>query len=318
MKICILDAKTLGDDIDLSVFNSIGETIIYDITPPEKVNERVKDVNVVITNKVILNKDNLSGADDLKLICVTATGTNNIDLNYTREKGIGVANVAGYSTNSVVQHTFATLFYILEKLSYLDNYVKTGEYIDSKVFTHLSKTFWEISGKRWGIIGLGEIGSGVAKAAEAFGCEVVYYSTSGKNNNDNYKRVELDELMKTSDIISVHAPLNEKTKDLVNYEKLTLMKEHAIILNMGRGGIINENDLCKVLDENKIGGAGLDVLTKEPMAKDCPFINVVNKDKFFVTPHIAWASIEARNRLIYEVLENINSYFKGEKRNIVN
>nr|WP_297889231.1 NAD(P)-dependent oxidoreductase [Sulfurihydrogenibium sp.] len=230
---------------------------------------------------------------------------------------MAVTNVAGYSTNSVVQHTFGMLFYLLEHLRYYDEYVKSGGYAKSPIFTHIGKPFWEIYGKTWGIIGLGTIGKKVAQIAESFGCDVIYYSTSGKNTAQKYPHKALDELLSISDIVSIHAPLNEYTKNLITYEKLKLMKKTAILLNLGRGGIVNEEDLAKALDEGLIAAAGLDVLEKEPMNLDNPLLQIKNKDRLLITPHIAWTSIEARQTLVKEIYLNIDAFIHGKQRNRV-
>lgn len=317
MNIVILDSKTLGDDIDLSILKSFGKLTIYETTSANKVIERIRDAEIVITNKVLLNESNLNVCSSLKLICLTATGTNNVDLNYTKNRGIVVTNVAGYSTNSVVQHTFAALLYILENLKYYDDYVKCGHYVNSEIFTHIGKNFWELNNKTFGIIGLGEIGRGVATVAEAFGAKVIYYSTSGKNSNSSYKRVELNQLLMESDVVSIHCPLNELTRNLIDYKELKLMKNTAVLLNMGRGGIVNEEALAKALDEALILGAGLDVISKEPIEENNPLLQVKDSNRLFITPHIAWASIEARKNLILEVYKNIDSFLKNEERNRV-
>ena len=317
MKLAILDAKTLGSDIDLSGFSQFGEVEIYETTKPEETLERVKDKDIVVTNKVVIDKNIMDNSPNLKLICVAATGVNNIDVEYAKKKGIQVRNVAGYSTESVVQHTFAMLFYLLESLRYYDDYVKSGEYAKSDIFTHLGKPFWEIRGKTWGIIGLGTIGRRVADVASAFGANVIYYSTSGVERKEKYPRVSLDELLKTSDIVSIHAPLNEKTQGLIGYEQIKLMKPTAYLLNLGRGGIVVEEDLAKALDENLIAGAGLDVLEKEPITEDNPLLKIKNKEKLFITPHIAWTSVEARKTLVNEIIENIKAFLEGKDRNRV-
>ncbi|HIQ24442.1 MAG TPA: D-2-hydroxyacid dehydrogenase [Persephonella sp.] len=317
MKLVILDAKTLGNDIDLSGFSQFGEVEIFQTTKPEETLERVKDKDIVITNKVIIDKNIIDNAPNLKLICVAATGVNNIDIKYAKQRGIQVRNVAGYSTESVVQHTFAMLFYLLENLRYYDDYVKSGEYAKSDIFTHLGKPFWEVRGKTWGIIGLGTIGRKVADVASSFGANIIYYSTSGVERKEKYPRVSLEELLKTSDIVSIHAPLNEKTKGLIGYEQIKLMKPTAYLLNLGRGGIVIEEDLAKALDESLIAGAGLDVLEKEPIAEDNPLLKIKNKEKLFITPHIAWTSIEARKTLINEIIENIKAFLEGKDRNRV-
>jgi len=306
MKIVILDRATLGFDIDVSIFEKYGEVTSYDVTKNEKTKERIKDADIVLTNKVVIGRDEMDDSN-VKLICITATGTNNVDLVYAKEKGIEVKNVAGYSTSSVVQVAFSMIFYFVQKLNYYKTYVDEGKWQKSKIFTHIDKPFYELDKKRVGVIGLGEIGRNLAKKARAFDCEVVYYSTSGKNANSEYKQVSLDELLKTSDIISIHAPLNENTKDLLNYENMKNMKKGAILLNLGRGGIINENNLAKLIDEKEIY-CGIDVVNKEPIEESNPLLKVKNKDRLLLTPHIGWASIEARTRLVEMVAQNIEEF----------
>lgn len=312
--IVILDGKTLGD-LDFKLLEEFGEVTYYDLTKPEEVSERIKDSNIVITNKVVLNENNMKEAKNLEIIAEAATGFNNIDIEYAKSKNIAVANVAGYSTDTVVQHTFATVLHLYDKIAYYDNYVKSLEYSKSGVFTSLDRPFYDLKGKTWGIVGLGAIGRGVAKVAEAFGVNVVYYSTTGKNNNSEYKRVELYELLKDSDIISIHAPLNEKTNGLMNYENMKKMKKSALLVNMGRGPIVVEEDLRKAIDENIIGGACLDVFSVEPLSEDSELLKIKNKEKVVFTPHIAWASVDARERLFNGILENLRAFYKGEKLN---
>lgn len=315
-KIVVLDSKTLGN-VNFDKLKEFGEVVLYEKTKTEEVEERVKDASIILTNKVVLNKDNLKNAEKLEIICETATGFNNIDIEYAKSKNIAVTNVAGYSTPTVAQHTFATLLHLYDKIGYYDEFVKSGEYSKSGMFTNLDKPFNDIEGKKWGIVGLGNIGKKVAKIAEAFGAEIVYYSTSGKNNNSNYKRVELDELLSESDIISIHSPLNTNTQGLFNYDNLKKMKKSAVLINMGRGPIVVEKDLAKALDENIIAGAGLDVFSVEPIPEDSPLLKIKNKEKIVMTPHIAWASIEARERLFNDLIENIKAFYRGEKRNRV-
>lgn len=317
MKIVFLERNTLGLDVDLSYFQELGEVIFYGGSCEEENAARIRDADVIVANKIPMNEALLKDASNLKLICLTATGTNNIDFAYTSSRGIAVANVKGYSTASVVQHTFAMLFYLLEKLPYYDHFVKSGEYIRSDIFSHFDVKFHELAGKTFGIIGLGEIGRGVAQIARLFGCHIIYYSTSGKNNNPDYQQVDLEELLKISDIVSIHAPLNQKTLNLIGEEELKLMKESAILLNLGRGPIVNQEALAKALEENWIEAAGLDVLTQEPMAEDNPLIKIQDSTRLLITPHIAWATIEARSRCAREVFENIRSFLRGEERNIV-
>lgn len=309
MKIVFLDAKTIGEDIDLSGFDKLGEVVKYGFSTPEEARERTKDADVVILNKVNINEASIGEAKKLKLVCVTATGTNNLDKEYLEKRGIEWRNVAGYSTETVAQHTFALLFYLLEKLHYYDQYVKSERYIGDTTFTHFAKVFHEIAGKTWGIIGLGNIGQRVADIAKLFGCRVIYYSTSGKNNQEGYERVDFDTLLKESDIVSVHAPLNENTKDLMNEAAFEKMKSTAIFLNLGRGPIVVEKDLADALKRNVIAAAGLDVLSVEPMSRDNPLREIKDSERLIITPHIAWASIEARTRLMEIILGQIKEYF---------
>lgn len=308
MKIVFLDVKTIGDDIDLSGFEQLGEVIKFGFTRADQVAERVKDADVVVLNKVQIKRDTLGDPDHLKLICVTATGTNNLDKELLDEKGIAWRNVAGYSTESVAQHTFSLLFYLIEHLPYYDIYVKSGDYAGDELFTHFAQTFHEISGKTWGIIGFGNIGRRVADIAKIFGCKVIYHSTSGANHNPDYTEVSLDELLATSDIVSVHAPLTEQTEGLMNYDNFCKMKPTSIFLNLGRGPIVVERDLRRALDEGKIGAAGLDVLSVEPMSQESPFLENP-PENLFITPHIAWASIEARTRLMKIIEGQIKEFY---------
>ncbi|EDZ63799.1 D-isomer specific 2-hydroxyacid dehydrogenase, NAD-binding [Sulfurimonas gotlandica GD1] len=304
-KIVLLDALTFGDT-DLSSFESLGDVEVYQTTSPGEVLERITDADVIVTNKVVIDDKLMESATSLKLICIAATGMNNIDLEAAKKRNIEVRNVAGYSTDSVIQHTFSMLFYLMAHSRYYDEYVKSGAYSKSPVFTDVSKSFFQIKGKKWGIIGLGSIGRGVANIASAFGAEVSYYSTSGVNRTEDYQRASIDELLKSCDIISIHAPLNEKTNNLLDYEQLLTCKDGAIVLNLGRGGIINEDAIAKIIDEKNIS-FGLDVLNHEPMLPNHPLSSVKNKDNLYITPHIAWASVEARDTLIASVVENISS-----------
>jgi glycerate dehydrogenase len=317
MNIVFMETDTLGNDVDLAPFDRLGKVVKYPCSVPELNAERIKDADIIIVNKIPMKAKTLDKATNLKLICITGTGTNIVDFSYTNSRNITVANVKGYSTQSVVQHTFALLFYLYDKLSYYDHFVKSGEYIRSDIFSNLKVNFHELSGKTWGIIGLGEIGRGVAQAARVFGCEIIYYSTTGVNNNTDYKRVDLDTLLSISDIISIHAPLNDTTRDLIGESQLRKMKRDAILLNLGRGPIINEQALAEALRDNLIGGAGLDVLSAEPMAATNPLIEIQDSTKLIITPHIAWATVEARKRVTEEVYKNIEAYLKGEARNIV-
>ena len=308
MKIVFLDVKTIGEDIDLSGYDALGEVVKYDFSTAAETRERTKDADVIVLNKVQINEASIGESKKLKLVCVTATGTNNLDKEYLAKRGIEWRNVAGYSTESVAQHTFAMLFYLLEKLDYYDKYVKEERYVNDTIFTHFAEHFHQISGKTWGIIGLGNIGRRVADIAKAFGANVIYYSTSGKNAQEGYTRVDFDTLLRTSDIVSVHAPLNENTENLMNKAAFSKMKETAIFLNVGRGAIVVEKDLAEALKNHTIAAAGLDVLAKEPMSKDSPFLSIKDSKRLLITPHIAWASVEARTNLMNIILEQIKEW----------
>ena len=308
LRIVFLDLKTVGEVTNLKILEKQGEIEFHQTTHPDLVIDRCKDKEVIITNKVNISRPVMEKLPLLRLICVAATGINNVDLSYAAERGIQIKNVAGYSTDSVAQSTFAMLLFLLNKLSYYDAYVKSGAYSRSPVFTHFDKPFWELNGKSLGIIGLGAIGRKVAHIAQSFGMEVVFYSTTGRNNNINYKRFDLQTLLRTSDVVSIHAPLNSQTKDLINYEKLKLMKPCSILLNTGRGGIVNEQDLARALNENLIGAAGIDVLENEPILPDNPLLKVKEKDKILITPHMAWTSKESRQRLIEQIGLNIEKF----------
>ncbi|MCK4974139.1 MAG: D-2-hydroxyacid dehydrogenase [Sulfurimonas sp.] len=305
MKIVLLDALTFGET-DLSGFDKLGEVKVFQTTSADKVLERIAGADVIVTNKVVITDTHMSNTPTLKLICVAATGMNNVDLEAAKKRNIQVKNVAGYSTDSVIQHTFSMLFYLMGHSRYYDEYVKNGSYSRSPIFTDVSKPFFEIKGKKWGVIGLGSIGRGVANIAKAFGAEVFYYSTSGVNRDEEFQRTTLDNLLKTCDIITIHAPLNEKTDNLLDYEQLLTCKDGSIVLNLGRGGIINEEAVAKIVDEKDIY-FGLDVLTREPMRENHPLLSVKKKGNLYITPHIAWTSVEARDKLIASVIENISS-----------
>ncbi len=305
MKIAVLDALTFGET-DLSDFSSLGEVDVFQTTSPQEVEKRITNCDVIVTNKVIITDKHMSNTPALKLICIAATGMNNVDLDGAKNRGIEVKNVADYSTSSVIQHTFSMLFYLMGHSRYYDEYVKSREYSKSEIFTNVAKPFSEINNKKWGIIGLGSIGRGVANIATAFGAKVCYNSTSGKNITRDFLHVDLEILLATCDIITVHAPLNEQTNNLIDYKELLTCKDGAIILNLGRGGIINEDAVSRIVDEKDIY-IGLDVLTVEPMKKDNSLLDVENKSRLYITPHIAWTSVEARDKLIASVIENIKS-----------
>ena len=309
--IVFLDQETIGKVDNLKLLSKLGKLEVFESTNPDQVVERCLDKEIVIVNKVQMTGAIMKQLPKLKLICVAATGINNVDLNYTENNGIEVKNVAGYSTDSVAQLTFTMLLYLVNKPYYYDTYVKSGAYSRSASFTHHNQPFWELKGKRMGIIGLGTIGRQVARIAESFGMEVIFYSTTGRNNHISYKRFELDDLLKSSDVVSIHAPLNTQTRDLITYDKMKLMRPCAILLNLGRGGIINEIDLARALNENIIGAAGIDVMEQEPINADNPMLKLFDKEKILITPHMAWASKESRELLVEKIARNIEVYLKS-------
>lgn len=306
MKIVLLDGLTLGDS-DLSCFSSLGEFTAYDRTEPEQRLKHIADNEIIITNKVVIDEAIIKANPQLKLICIAATGTNNVDLIAAQKANVEVKNVSGYSTESVAQATFAMLFQLLHQQRYYDQYVTDKQWCDSPNFTHISRPFTEIKNKRWGIIGLGGIGKRVAALASAFGCEVCYFSTSGKNNQADYLQLDFKTLLSTCDIITIHAPLNEQTDGLIDATALQLLKPGAIMLNLARGGIIDEQAMAKALDSADIYH-GSDVLAVEPMQKDHVYFDVTQQHRLVLTPHTAWASSEARVSLIEKIVENITSF----------
>jgi len=310
MNIVLLDAKTLGKDLDISTLDQFGTVTVYETTSHEETLERIQIADIVITNKVIITANMMEETPRLKLICIAATGMNNVDLAAAKFKGIEVKNVAGYSTKSVVQHTFAMALYLLEHMAYYDATVKDATWSDSGLFTDVSRPFYEISGKKWGIIGLGAIGQEVAQIATAFGAEVSYFSTSGENLKHGYPHQSLEFLLKDCDIISIHAPLNDNTYNLINENNLPYIKEDAILLNLGRGGIINETDLAFELDRRRLY-AGLDVLEIEPLTLNNRLNEVKHKERLLITPHIAWTSIEARKKLLEGIVKNIQIFLEN-------
>ncbi|MBQ8807903.1 MAG: D-2-hydroxyacid dehydrogenase [Clostridia bacterium] len=317
MKIVLLDVGTVGDDIDFSRIDSLGECVKYQNTLPNQVAQRIYDADVVIVNKIVLDEEVLSAAKNIKLICVFAVGYNNIDINYCRKNHIKVRNVPGYCTESVCQHTFALLFSLIENIRYYDDFVKNGLYSKSAMANHLGKQFFEISGKKWGILGMGAIGRAVADCATAFGADVSYSSISGACRKEKYENVPFEKLISESDIITVHAPLNEKTLHLIGKKELSMMKKNAVIINVGRGAIIDEEALIDAINSGVIAGAGLDVYSQEPPHVSAPVLKVKNPERIVYTPHIAWASLEARQRCVSMTADNVSSFINGEARNDV-
>ncbi|MCR4863789.1 MAG: D-2-hydroxyacid dehydrogenase [Bacteroidales bacterium] len=306
MKIVFLDASTLGA-ASLEPIAALGELVCYPYSSPAEALERVRDAEVLIINKVKVTAALMDAAPRLKLICEAATGVNNIDLDAAAERGIPVKNVAGYSTDSVVQLTFALILNLLCRTASYDTYVKSGAYSASPIFTEVSRPFTELAGKTMGIVGMGTIGQRVAAAAQAFGMKVIYFSTSGTSHCKDYPSMDIDTLMTSSDIVSIHAPLNARTNGLIGARELALMRPSAIIINIGRGGIVNEQALADAISGERIAGAGLDVFTSEPLPADNPLLHTAHPERLSFTPHIGWASKEALNRLVQGIAYNIIS-----------
>ena len=304
MKIVFLDAATMGD-VSFAAIEQLGELVCYDKSTPEEAIQRVSDCDVLIINKVLVTPELIDAAPKLKLICESATGVNNIDIDYASSKGIPVRNAVGYSTSSVVQATFMQILSLVGEGLYYDDCVKSGRYSAMDMFTDPSVSWTELAGKRIGIIGMGNIGSRVAKIAEAFGMDVCYYSTSGTGHCKEYPSLSLEELLKTSDVVSIHAPLNERTSGLIGEKELAVMKPTALLVNMGRGGIVDEKALADAIDNKVIAGAALDVFVKEPLPADNPLLHVKYPERLRLAPHAAWASVEARERLVQQIADNI-------------
>ena len=305
MKIVLLDALTMGDS-SLAVFDTLGEFTAYQLTSDQQRLEHIADNDIIITNKVMIDCNIIAANPQLKLICIAATGTNNVDLVAAKEAGVLVKNVSGYSTESVAQSTLSMLLYLVNQSRYYDHYTQSKGWCDSPTFTHIDVPFSELKGKRWGIIGYGAIGQRVAELAQVFGCELCYYSTSGKNSQQAIEQVDLTTLLSSCDIISIHAPLNSQTENLIAEDELKKLKKGAVILNLGRGGVIDEQAMAKALDQYDIYH-GTDVLAVEPMQVDHPYFSVKEQSRLMITPHTAWASAQARERLINKIVENIKS-----------
>jgi len=319
MKIVILERNSVGLDISVDCFQDFGEVDIYaNSVTVEEIRERVADADVIIANKAKMNEETLKYAKNVKLICEFATGFDNIDLEYCKSRGILAANVRDYSTAAVAQHTFALALYILEKLAFYDNYVKSGTYGNQSRFSNFDQAFTELEGKTWGIVGMGNIGKKVARIAEGFGCKVIFYSASGNSTCTEFERVDFDTLLEESDVLSLHCPLSDKTKDLIDYAALKKMKKSAILVNVARGPVVNNSDLYKALVEEEIYGAGLDVLEKEPIHAENPLGKFMDSNRLLITPHMAWASTEARGRVVEGVYNNIKNFLDGNPSNIVN
>ena len=318
MNIVVLERNSVGQDIDVSCFEKLGEVIFYDNTVTEEdICSRIKDADIVVANKARLNRNTMERAENLKMICEMATGYDNIDVEYCRERGIRVANVTDYSTPIVAQHTITLALSILQKIVHYDQYVKSGEYGNQKLFSNYDVPFYELAGKTWGIAGFGNIGRQVAQIAEAFGCHVIYYSFTGRNSSDKYERVDKETLLRESDIVSLHCPLSELSRYFIDAQALSIMKKTAVLINVARGPVVNQQALYDALVNDQIAGAGLDVLEQEPIVESNPLCLIQDSSKLIITPHLAWASVEARQRLVQKACENIKAFLGGEKKNVI-
>ena len=308
MNIVFLDAKTMGEVANLKNLEKLGKYTSYPITLPHERKGRVKDADIIITCKVIIDKEIIDYCSSLKLICVAATGTNNVDIEYAHSKGIEVKNVAGYSSESVAQLTICMALALINSISHYDNFVKSGNYSRSDMFTHYGPAFFELKGKNLGVIGLGNIGKRVAEIFEVFGMNIVYHSVSGKNLEAKYKHLNLNELLAVSDIVTIHCPLTPLTKNLINSNNISLMKSSSVLINMARGGIVNEVDMVSAINKGLISGFGTDVFEREPMDIHSPFFDIKYPFRVILTPHIAWTSVEARTLLIDKLVNNIKNF----------
>lgn len=314
MKLTFPDVASLGPGLDLQPFSRWGEVVLWDNTSREERSARLRDTTVAVANRTVFDDPLFADCPSLKLVLLTATGYNNVDLLAARRRGVGVCNVVGYSTESVAQHTLALLLALMEQTAWLDAYAKNS-WAGSVAFGHLDRPFHEIAGKTWGIIGLGNIGARVAGLARAFGAEVQYFSTTGTDRHPSMPRRTLEELLRTSDIVTVHSPFSETTRGLIGEAQLASMRPGSFLVNVGRGGIIDEAALARALDAGIIAGAALDVTLPEPPQPDNPLLHLRHPHRLVLSPHVAWASVESRNRCLEEVGLNLQSWLDGGRRN---
>ena len=314
MKIAVLDAATLGEDLDLSPLDALGEVKVYPATPPEKVPERLRGMDAAVINKVRLNGDNLRGLTELKLICLAATGYDNVDTAFCRSSGIAVCNVAGYSTDSVAQLTAAMALYLVNRLGPYTAAVREGTYTHGSTANLLTPVYHEMRGMTWGIAGYGRIGRRVGEIAAALGCRVLCWNRSPRPEDP---WVELDELCRASDILSVHLPLSGETRGLFSEERLRLLKKDCVFINVARGAVADEKALADALLQGRLGGLGVDVYSAEPFPEEHPFYALREHPNVCLTPHMAWGALETRQRCLREIVLNMASFLRGERRNRV-
>ena len=319
MKIVVLERNSVGPDVSVDCLQELGEVTYYKNTvTPEEVRERVKDADIVVANKSPMNEDTLAEAQNLKLVCEFATGYDNCDLKYLKGRGIPVCNVVNYCTSMVAQHTFTLALALSQKLPHYDGYVKSGEYSAQDRFSNFDIPFYELEGKTWGIVGMGNIGQKVARIAESFGCKVIFHSVTGKSTVTGYEQVDKDILLRESDFLSLHCPLSDLTRDFIDAKALQMMKKSAVLVNVARGAVVNNRDLYEALQAGEIAAAGLDVVEKEPLELSNPLSRIKDSNKLIITPHLAWGSVEARNRCVQGVYENIKAFQEGTPTHVVN
>lgn len=317
MKIVVLDRTSVGEDVSVEEMKQYGEAVFYNSTPDDLVAERIADADIVVANKNPINEAALKGAEHVKLVCQFATGYDNVDIGYCKSRGIRVVNVRNYSTAAVAQHTVALALSVLENVPYYDEYVKSGAYSAQERFAHFGKTYYELDGKVWGIIGMGNIGRSVARIAEALGCRVIFYSASGRSTCTDYERVDFDTLLARSDVLSLHCPLSDRTRHIMDAAAFEKMKRSAILINVARGAVVDTAALARALKDGQIRGAGIDVFEKEPVPAEDALLALKDTGVLQMTPHMAWASIEARTRCVTETCRNIEAFLHGQERNVV-
>lgn len=318
MNIVVLERNSVGPDISVDCFYELGNVTCYRNTVTiEEVKERVKDADIIVANKSPMCEESLKDAPNVKMICEFATGYDNCDLAYCKSRGIRVTNVVDYCSAMVAQHTFALALALSQKLPHYDNYVKSGAYSAQDRFSNFDIPFYELEGKTWGIVGMGNIGKRVARIATAFGCKVIFHSVTGKSTVTDYPQVDKDTLLRESDFLSLHCPLSDLSRNFIDKESLSKMKPTAYLINVARGPVVNNTDLYEALEAGKIAGAGLDVLEKEPLQLSNPLSKIKDSNKLIITPHLAWGSVEARMRCVEGVYENIKAFQRGEERNVV-
>lgn len=314
MKIVILDRLTLGDDLDISKALDFGEVTSYDKTDVSEVEEHIGDADVCFVNKIKLGEHNLKNAKNLKLICESATGYDNIDIDYCQKRKIAVCNVPGYSIYSVAQVTVAMVLSLVNHLKEYTKYTSGGEYSKGKTANILKPVFHELYGKTWGIVGYGDIGRRVGEIAKALGCNVIAFK---RNKVEDVKCVDIDTLIEKSDIITVHIPLSDETHNIISKERIDKMKENVVFVNTARGAVTDEAALCEAVKNKKIAALGTDVFSKEPFTENSPYYEIKDYDNVCLTPHMAWGTIEARERCFSEMIKNMQAFFDGEIRNRV-